>query len=220
MTNLTIEQALLKVCPQLCLGCIECRVTVESINPALWQEVLQQVANLQAALQPEAVNALPNIAQTRSAYKTLGKDPSRYRPSAEALIRRITQGKGIYQLNNVVDALNLLSVTTGFSIGGYDADKICGAAIMGIGCPNEPYEAIGRGMLNIENLPVFRDDIGAFGTPTSDSERTGVTPQTRRFLMVIIGFNGKQGIPEAMRQAISLLSQYAGAQNVETAIVN
>lgn len=219
MTPISIESALLQVCPLLCLGCIECNVVTEPLNEALWQLLQQEAATLGAKLQPEQVNALPNIAQTRAAYKALGKDPSRYRPAAEALIRRIAQGKGIYQLNNVVDALNLVSVTTGFSIGGYDAHNIHGTVTLGTGNENEPYEAIGRGTLNIAGLPVFRDEQGAFGTPTSDSERAKVTMQTTRFLMVIVSFNGKQGVPQAMQQAVSLLTLYAGATKIETLLL-
>ncbi|OWY25004.1 hypothetical protein C7N43_17455 [Sphingobacteriales bacterium UPWRP_1] len=219
MTPITIEQELLKVCPKLYLGCIECNVVTEPQNKALWQLLQQETETLGAKLQPEAVNALPNIARTRAAYKALGKDPSRYRPAAEALIRRIAQGKGIYQLNNVVDALNLVSVTTGFSIGGYDVHKLQGAVMLGTGNENEPYEAIGRGTLNIAGLPVFRDELGAFGTPTSDSERAKVTLQTTRFLMIIVNFNGNQGVQQAMQQAVNLLTLYAGASETETAVI-
>jgi DNA/RNA-binding domain of Phe-tRNA-synthetase-like protein len=135
--------------------------------------------------------------------------------SAEALLRRVVQGKGLYRVNNVVDLLNLVSVSTGFSIGGYDAEKIAGEVVFGIGRENEPYEGIGRGELNIESLPAFRDNLGAFGTPTSDSVRTSVTWNTKRFLMIIIDFGALPELEDATELAVNLLKKYAGATNME-----
>ncbi len=106
-----------------------------------------------------------------------------------------------------------------FSIGGYDADKISGDVVFGVGKKNEPYEGIGRGILNIESLPVFRDNAGAFGTPTSDSVRTAVTSETVRFLMIIIGFGNLSELDEAAASAVNLLEKYAFARNMELKIV-
>ncbi|HLN74175.1 MAG TPA: phenylalanine--tRNA ligase beta subunit-related protein, partial [Prolixibacteraceae bacterium] len=124
-------------------------------------------------------------------------------------------GKGLYRISNVVDQLNLVSVMSGFSIGGYDAEKIAGDICFGIGKSGEPYTGIGRGELNIENLPVFRDELGAFGTPTSDSQRTEVTPDTRKFLMVLIDFESSSELEKAKQQAIHLLKEHCGAEDVK-----
>jgi DNA/RNA-binding domain of Phe-tRNA-synthetase-like protein len=97
-----------------------------------------------STLQIEDISQIPAISASRKAYKACGKDPARYRLSAEALLRRVVNRNEIYQINNVVDLLNLVSISTGFSIGGYDADKIDGDIIYGIGKPNEPYIGIGR----------------------------------------------------------------------------
>jgi DNA/RNA-binding domain of Phe-tRNA-synthetase-like protein len=126
----------------------------------------------------------------------------------------MVSGKGLYQISNVVDQLNLVSVSTGFSIGGYDAGQIKGNIVFGIGRSDEPYQGIGRGELNIENLPVFRDELGAFGTPTSDSCRTGVTEKTKRFLMVLIDFGGDGQLAGATQMAIHLLQEYCQATNI------
>jgi len=139
--------------------------------------------------------------------------------SSEALLRRIVKGSDLYYINNVVDQLNLVSISTGYSIGGYDADKIEGNVEFGIGRLNEPYIGIGRGELNIEGLPVFRDLKGAFGTPTSDSERTMVTEKTKKFLMVIIGFGANEKLNEASKMAVSLLKEFAGADKIEMNII-
>jgi DNA/RNA-binding domain of Phe-tRNA-synthetase-like protein len=158
---------------------------------------------------------MPAINASRRAYKACGKDPARYRLSAEALLRRVLKRGEIYQINNVVDLLNLVSISTGFSIGGYDADKIEGDAAFGIGEKDEPYSGIGRGELNIECMPVFRDRNGAFGTPTSDSQRTSVSLNTKRFLMIIINYGASTSINEATEMAIYLLKKYAKATNIE-----
>jgi DNA/RNA-binding domain of Phe-tRNA-synthetase-like protein len=158
---------------------------------------------------------MPAIAASRKAYKACGKDPARYRLSAEALLRRVVKRGEIYQVNNVVDVLNLVSISTGFSIGGYDVDRIRGKVHFGIGRENEPYEGIGRGGLNISHMPVFRDDIGAFGTPTSDSVRTSVNENTQRFLMVIIDYGTSGLLNRATEMAQELLKEYTGATQFE-----
>ncbi len=215
MVAVSVSKELKAVVPGLTLSCIECDVEVHEENVELWAEIEQQISALAASLKVENISRLPAIAASRRGYKACGKDPARYRLSAEALLRRIVNGKGLYRVNNVVDLLNLVSISTGFSIGGYDADKISGDVVFGVGKKNEPYEGIGRGILNIESLPVFRDNAGAFGTPTSDSVRTAVTSETVRFLMIIIGFGNLPELDEAAASAVNLLEKYAFARNME-----
>ena len=138
----------------------------------------------------QTVKDISAIAATRSVYKACGKDPSRYRPSSEALIRRMLQGKQLYQIDTLVDLINLASITYGYSIGGFDADKFDGDTLtLGVGREGEPYEGIGRGMLNIAGLPVYRDATGGVGTPTSDNERTKMTLGTRRLVALVNGYD-------------------------------
>lgn len=204
------------LCPNLTLGCIHCNVEVTDTSPELLAEIAEACAERLANLKVEGIHEIQTIADTRDAYRALGKEPSRYRPSAEALIRRVLQGKGIYQVNNVVDLLNLVSIRTGFSIGGWDADKIIGQPILGIGRADEPYVTIGRGEMNIEYFPVMRDDLGAFGTPTSDSERTMVRPETKNFLMAFYAFGGTHHLHQAMTMAVGLLEEYGGSYRFQT----
>ena len=84
---------------------------------------------------------------------------------------------------------------------------------------NEPYEGIGRGTLNIEYMPVFRDTLGAFGSPTSDSSRTMVTNETESFLMVFFNFGGMAQLNEALDLATSYLIKFADAYNLERKII-
>jgi DNA/RNA-binding domain of Phe-tRNA-synthetase-like protein len=215
MQNISVSEELRSKVTSLKLACIGCDVVLQSKNEELWKLVEQKVAELARKFQIEEISTIPAITASRKAYKACGKDPARYRLSAEALLRRVVNRGEIYQINNVVDALNLVSISTGFSIGGYDAEKIAGNVVFGIGREGELYTGIGRGDLNIAGMPVFRDESGAFGTPTSDSERTSVTENTRRFLMIIIDYAATTLLDEATNLARELLVQFAGATNFE-----
>jgi DNA/RNA-binding domain of Phe-tRNA-synthetase-like protein len=219
MRNISISNELKSRCLGLRLGCIEADVNVDESSIGLLAEMTIRIQHINDSLSIEEISKIPTIATSRKAYKACGKDPARYRLSAEALLRRVVSGKGLYHINNVVDQLNLISITTGFSIGGYDADQIRGDVVFGIGKTDEPYSGIGRGELNIENLPVFRDELGAFGTPTSDSSRTEVNENTSRFLMVLIDFDGDLLLDEAMRMAERFLKDHCQAEKIEINIV-
>lgn len=206
-------------CPSLELGCIRSRVKVAPSGEELLALIDERAEALAASLAMEAISRLDVVQSTREAYKATGKKPGRYRPSAEALLRRIVGGKGLYRINNVVDVLNYLSITTFYSIGGYDLDRVAGAVELGIGREGEPYQAIARGPLNIEGLPVLRDALGAFGTPTSDSERTQVRPQTTHFAMVVFNFGGQAGLEGVCQEAVEWLGRFAGGGEREWWIV-
>jgi len=219
MINISISEQIKKRIPDLALGCIECDVKIFVENTELWEEIQLTCKDIEQTKGFVDVSSIPAIKASRSAYKLCGKDPARYRLSSEALMRRIVKGLELYRINNVVDLLNLVSLQTGISIGGYDADNIEGDVTFDIGSKDEPYEAIGRGELNIEYLPVFRDRVSAFGSPTSDSVRTSVTINTTRFLMVIVGFSGLTATTEAMELSVSLLKKYAEATLIETFLI-
>ena len=116
-----------------------------------------------------------SIAGGRSLYRYFKKDPTRYRLSSEALIRRVKSGKGLYTINNIVDLMNFYSIKYGNPVGLYDFDKIEGPIEYRLGLKDELYKGLGKGILNIENLPVLSDALGAFGSATSDNERTRIT---------------------------------------------
>jgi DNA/RNA-binding domain of Phe-tRNA-synthetase-like protein len=219
MIPISISPEVKSKCPQLQLGCIQCNLKVTNEYPALLALIQKELADLQNQISVEEISKIPSIQSSRVGYKSLGKDPARYRLSAEALLRRVVKGKGLYQVNNVVDLLNLTSVKSGFSIGGYDVGKIEGEIQLSIGKAGEPYKAIGRGELNIEFLPTFRDQKGPFGSPTSDSVRTMITPKTEQFLMPIFNFGGHENLEEVMSNAISLLEKYASGSSFETQII-
>lgn len=197
------------VCPELRLGILDACIEVNASNKEQIDEMNRVCIDIEGRMKVEEISKLPVIAASRSGYKALGKDPARYRLSAEALLRRVIKGKGLYQVNNVVDIINLVSIETGFSIGGYDRARISGRMQLSKGAPEEPYEAIGRGDLNIENLPVFRDEIGPFGSPTSDSVRTSIRPETQEIRLAIFDFDGKGELEDAFHRFESLLTRFA-----------
>ena len=215
MKNISINSTVKEKCPILELGCIQCQVQIVDHYPNLLQLIETELFFLQKNILVEDIAKITTIQSSRKGYKALGKDPARYRLSAEALLRRVVKGKGLYQVNNVVDVLNLVSVKSGYSIGGYDVNKIQGDIQLGIGTKEEQYEAIGRGELNIEFLPVFRDELGAFGSPTSDSTRTMVSSQTTQFLLAIFNFGQHDNIEEVMSDTSILLEKYAHAEKLE-----
>lgn len=189
----------------------------------LWDLITGLEQKIQQTLPIELVRHRPAIDATRTAYKNLGKDPNRYRPSAEALTRRAVQGKGLYRTLAVIDLINYLSLLTGHSIGAFDASHIDGDTItLGIGQPGEPYNAIGRGPLNIAGLPVYRDATGGIGTPTSDNERTQLSSDTRRLLVTFNLYGTDPDYPEPEQLSAlmeDLLKEYAAATNIRTSIV-
>lgn len=196
------------------LECFICDVELEGYNSLLWEKINKWCVKFRSSHQMGQISQIPAIASSRKAYKASGKDPARYRLSAEALSRRVIKGIDLYQINNLVDSVNLASVRSGFSIGGYDLNQIEGDIVLSIGKPNEPYEGIGRGELNIENLPVLRDRLGAFGSPTSDSERTSVNMETKQFLMIYFGFGALQELNSAADFGEQLLKNFAQAKNI------
>lgn len=214
MIHVSISEEIAAVCPHLHLLVLAADVVNTASDERLWEEIGQMEADLRASLQLGEINKWEPIRATREAYKRLGKDPNRYRPSSEALRRRILRGLPLYRIDTLVDIINLVSIRSGFSIGGFDAEKIQGALRLGVGREGELYRGIGRGELNIAGLPVYRDKTGGVGTPTSDEERTKIDSGTRRLLMIINGYSGAIGLQEAGAYGADLLRRYVSATNL------
>lgn len=193
MFNIIVSKEIETVCPNFVGAAVEAFVENTPYSEPLWQEINAMGEKYRATLTTESLKQLSGIEATRRVYRACGKDPSRYRPASEALIRRMLQGKPLYQRDTLVDLVNLASIVYGYSIGGFDADKMVGDTLtLGIGREGEPYEGIGRGMLNIAGLPVYRDEIGGVGTPTSDNERTKIDISTSHLLVLINGYDGHE----------------------------
>jgi DNA/RNA-binding domain of Phe-tRNA-synthetase-like protein len=217
--NLTIDEALKAKCPKAALGCVSARVEAPVSPRALIAELNNCEQAVLSLPEPRSVLEWPQILATRAAYKALGKDPARYRGSAEALLRRIIAGKGLPRINAVVDIINLVSVESRLPIGLYDLARVRGDIVFRAGRAGESYKGIGKYDLNLEGLPVFCDALGPHGSPTSDSERTMVTSETKNVLAVIISFAGKEGLDRWTQRMSELFDRFAAGRDCRTALV-
>ena len=216
MIQINISDQIRAAAPGLRVIQFEADVRNQLTSDALWQVLLDEEAAVKHTYAISDIAHRPGIAATRSAYKALGKEPNRYRPSAEALCRRAVQGKGLYRITTLVDIIYILSMRSGYSIGGFDRDKIIGETLtLGVGMNGEPFQAIGRGQLNIESLPVYRDAAGGIGTPTSDADRTKLTEDTTRLLMTVNVYGEEMSDEDFIGLANQLLTDYASAENIK-----
>lgn len=209
--KIIVSKEIENVCPNFVGACVEAQVKNSPYCAELWQEINALGEHYRQVLSTETLKAISGIEATRRVYRACGKDPSRYRPAAEALIRRQLKGKDLYQIDTLVDLVNLASIRYGYSIGGFDADKFQGDTLtLGVGREGEPYEGIGRGMINIAGLPVYRDALGGVGTPTSDNERTKISLSTTHLVVLINGYDGDESQVVANAQYIQeIVRKYA-----------
>ena len=213
--EIIVSEEIKNACPQFAGIAVSATVKNIPYSEELWRKIDEFTVRYREVYTTDSIKDMVTIRATREAYKKCGKDPSRYRPSGEALCRRILRGMPLYQIDTLVDLINLVSIRYGYSIGGFDADKFEGDTLtLGIGKAGEPYEGIGRGELNIEGMPVYRDAIGGIGTPTSDNERTKLGLETTRLLAIINGYSGKEGLRDAANYMVELLKEFASAENV------
>lgn len=216
MFEIKVSEKIRNACPEFRGAAILCDVVNKEYDEKLWLEIEKEIRSFQNSSTLENIKANPVILGTREVYKKLGKDPNRYRPSSEALCRRIVRGLPLYQVSSLVDLINLISIKTGYCIGGFNADKIEGTKlVLGVGEAGEPYEGIGRGILNIEGLPVYRDTLGGIGTPTSDHERTKLDLDSTRLLALFNGYDGGVELESTVQYFQNLLREYADGANFE-----
>jgi DNA/RNA-binding domain of Phe-tRNA-synthetase-like protein len=217
--TIRIGQEVVSLFPDIRIGFLMGRIINSQGDPGLWKLIAQTSAKIAGTLDEESIRKVDGIHAGKQAYRRLGKDPNRYRLSAEALMRRVVKGKELYPISTAVDALNLVSLSTGITIGGFDSRKLDGDIELGIGLPGEEFIAIGRGPLNVERLPVYRDRTGAIGNPTSDSERTQIDLSTTGVLMLITEFYGPGGADRVLDDLKSLLTEYCECTYCKTGFI-
>ena len=213
MKFVRIDETLKKKIPGYCLAVLSFEIKILPSDDKIKEALATLEQSVMSSLTLETLLKETRIHAARSGYKALGKDPSRYRLSTESLLRRLIKEQGLYYVSNAVDIGNLISAKTRRSVAVLDENQIQGDILIRIG-KNEPYEGIGRGILNIENLFVFRDKQGAFGTPTSDSTRTMVTETTEQFLMIFPSFAPTFELDKALQLSTHYLEKYADASNI------
>lgn len=214
--KIEVSDELRQACPDFRGAAVFAVVRNSGYNEELWRRIAEFTEDYRSRYTTDSIKDMPSIQGTRQAYKKCGKDPSRYRPSSEALCRRILRGIPLYQIDTLVDLINLASINCGHSIGGFDMDKIEGdKLVLGIGKAGEPYVGIGRGELNIEGMPVYRDAAGGVGTPTSDNERTKITAETTNLLAIMNAYGAQEGLQQDVEYMVNLMKEFADAQDVE-----
>ncbi|BAE82908.1 B3/B4 domain-containing protein [Desulfitobacterium hafniense] len=171
----SISDELVSLCPGAALGVLFYKAAVMPSTPKLISLFDDTITTLAKDYSTETIAQNPHIAATRQAYKALGKSPHDYRNAAEAMLRRIVQGKGLYRINNIVEINNLISISSGYSIGSYDTKQLQGNLELRRAEKGTHYDGIGKSAVNIEYLPTLYDQSGPFGNPSSDSRRANPT---------------------------------------------
>jgi len=159
--------------------------TSEPVRVVLEDAALEASRRETTARMRTAGEPVETIAAVRTMYKRVGIDPTKTRPSSEALLRRVRKGDELPRINTLVDIINWCSLETQLPYGLYDLGKIQGPVALRIGLPGEEYEGIRKATVHVAERLTLADSAGPFGNPTSDSARTMVTPETTRALVVI-----------------------------------
>src|SRR6056297_85526 len=216
--TINISEEISQTWAKTVIGSITARIVVTESPEKLIEKLNQAALEKRENLEIKDISQLPPINEGRKAYKAFGKDPARYRLASEALLRRILKGKEMYFVNNLVEINNLVSIESGFPICAFELEKIHDPITFRTGKKDEAYQGIGRGPLNIENLPVFSDSEGAFGSPTSDSERVKITPETRWLNMNIVSFSGQENLEFYLESLKRYLEGFAEAEIINKKI--
>jgi DNA/RNA-binding domain of Phe-tRNA-synthetase-like protein len=216
--NIKVDPKLKAMTPNFNIGVLKAHVKVfESKN---LNDLISEYENeIRKNYKIEDIINLEIIKDGRNAYKKYGKDPSRYRLAVESLYRRITKGNNLYRINNVVDAGNIISIETKKSVAVLDYDKIAGDIFIRLGRTADEYEGIGRGKLNIVNIPIYEDKIGPFGSTTSDTSRTMITESTNTILVFIISFSGRKNLEKNLDFTSEIYKKFCDAVIVERYII-
>ncbi len=197
---------------RLCCGIVVMDPVVVRENPAVWAATKALGDDLATVLTGLLPSEIPGLSEARTLYKSFGMDPSRHRPSSEALLRRVRKGQDLYHINNVVDTCNLASLQFLLPLGMYDLPLIQGDVTLRTGREDEQYPGIRKGPVHLAGRLGLFDDAGPFGSPTSDSARTCTSESTTAILTVIMatGTYDSQRMADNTVLASRLFAQYCG----------
>lgn len=173
-------------------------------NPAVAEATAALGADLQTVFSGRLPSEIPALREARDLYKSFSMDPSRHRPSSEALMRRVLKGKSLYRISNVVDTCNLASLTFLLPVGMYDLDTVSGDVELRTGVEGESYPGIRKGDVHLAGRLALFDSEGPFGSPTSDSARTCTSEATGTILAVIMATAGYEA--EKMEKNLAIFS--------------
>jgi DNA/RNA-binding domain of Phe-tRNA-synthetase-like protein len=208
--------------PDVQLGFLEAEdVNVSPASMELAEEMGAVCARIRGSLTVEEVAELDSVRRVRAMFRAWGMDPSKYRPSSEALLRRVVQGKGLYRISNVVDICNLCSIEAGWPFGLYDRAHVHPPIALRHGRDGETYQGIGKKMWHLHDRPVMADAEGPFGSPISDSVRTMITESAEAIVTVIYAPAGStaEAVEKSLEQYAKRLEQFAGARIIDQRIL-
>jgi DNA/RNA-binding domain of Phe-tRNA-synthetase-like protein len=207
--------------PDLKLGVVEADgVHVAPSDADLTNQMDEACERIRREFTVESLADAERIRAVRSMFRAWGVDPSKYRPSSEALLRRVVQGKGLYRVSNLVDIGNLGSVETAWPFGCYDRARISPPIVFRHGVAGESYEGIRKRIWHLQGRPVLSDTEGPFGSPISDSIRSMIIESTRDILAVIYAPFGSReaSLKDTMARFCDRLSRFGGASATRASI--
>lgn len=207
MKKITVSKDLLDHVPHVKIVGFSSDVKVETLNDALAYAMDSRLHIIESAFEVGQIASIDNIKWGRTVYRKLGKDPTKYRLSSEKLIRRVVKGEGIEHINNVVDLANWLSVELKAPIGVYDVSKVKGDIVMDFGRQGESYKCLAGYELNLDGLPILRDEMGPFGSSTADSVRTAVDESTTLAILCIYLFNPEEEVNEYLKMTTAFFKR-------------
>jgi len=216
--KITINKELINAKTDFNVAVMECDVEMQN-DEEIDLLINELEMNISQNIKIENVVNLDIIIDGRNAYKSYGKDPSRYRLAVESLYRRISKGNKLYRINNIVDLGNILSIKTRKSVAVLDYEKIVGDITIRLGKKTDEFYGIGRGKINIENIPVYVDKEGPFGSTTSDTEKTMITGSTKKILLFIISFSGKKVLENDLIYAEKMYANHASGKSFISYII-
>ena len=207
--------------PGVKLGMVEADgLRVAPADPGLAQLMDEVCERKRREFTLETLADAKAVREVRAMFREWGMDPSKYRPSSEALLRRVVQAKGLYRVSNVVDVGNLGSIETGWPFGCYDRSRIQQPIEFRHGISGESYEGIGKQTWHLDGRPLLADSQGPFGSPISDSTRTMITESAQDILIVLYVPAGAAdaSLEVAIKRLIERLTLFAGASVTRSAI--
>lgn len=216
---LTVDESLRGV---LALGVLEAEgLHGRPLPPAFAEERDRVVGRLSATFSGKSPADIPGVAETRTLFHQLDIDPTKTRPSSEALLRRVLQGKGLPEVNPAVDVCNLCSLEHQIPLGLYDRDLVRGSVRVRVGREGEGYAGIRKHRVNLSRRLLLSDDEGPFGAPTSDSSRTAVGPGTVHLMVVLFCPVERAGrdLSGTLEHLSDLLTRFCGASIVAVRVL-
>jgi DNA/RNA-binding domain of Phe-tRNA-synthetase-like protein len=219
--SVTFNSEIVQAIPTMRLGLLEATDVANRPHDAgLWSMLQELEESLRHTWQAKGAANHPVIAATRRAYRALRDDPTHYRPANEALLRRVFNRRAVPQVNVVVDINTFVSLQSGFPLGCYDVTTLDPPLVLRCGKPDELYTPIGKPAVDAVNRLVLVDQLGIFGSPTADSERSAVTVNTQHVLFAVFGFEGSEAeVDRALDQTATLLTRFSNAAIVGRDII-